>query len=299
MSITLTCALQDVPAGEVVMSDVLFGDVIGCHGQSNMQFGLSNDMNASATCAEAIKYPHIRTLGANSRADWAIPSNSTVCLPGALPGGGWSFQEFSAVCWYTGRALFEKLQGKVPIGLVAAEVGGTPVETWSGPDARKHCDQTQVVDRVGTLWTSMIVPLLDMKMSAQIWYQGENNVAAPFGGGCCIIGCPLRPSPPRTPGANGCRESCKASAKKCADFYGCQVFDRMISFVPQILLAQQKISISHTRARSPSFCTVPCDDHRLACEVERRCERQHHGETDRPAAVCFCSARAVHRPADD
>ena len=140
-------------------------------------------------------------------------------------GGGWSFQEFSAVCWYTGRALFEKLQGKVPIGLVAAEVGGTPVEAWSGPDARKHCDQTQVVDRVGTLWTSMIVPLLDMKMSAQIWYQGENNVAGPFGGGCCIIGCPLRPSPPRTPGANGCFEPCKASANKCADFYGCQVFD--------------------------------------------------------------------------
>jgi sialate O-acetylesterase len=228
VSIALTCALKGVRTGalQVTMADVLFGDVIGCHGQSNMQFGLSNDMNATASCAEAVKYPLIRTLGANSHEDWSVPSNlvngtTPVCEPGR-------FQEFSAVCWYTGRALFEKLQGTVPIGLVAAEVGGTPVEAWSGPGARKHCDQTQVVDRVGTLWASFIVPLLDMKMSAQIWYQGENNVAAPGGGGCCIIGCPLDPTPPRTPGANGCRESCQASAAKCADFYGCQ-FPAMIT----------------------------------------------------------------------
>ena len=222
VSIVLSCAQQGVPTAFVTMADVLFGDVIGCHGQSNMQFGLSDDMNATTSCAEAIKYPHIRTLGANAHQDWALPSNSTVCQPGT------GFEEFSAVCWYTGRALFERLQGEVPIGLVAAEVGGTPVEAWSGPDARRHCDQTQVIDRVGTLWTSMIVPLLDMKLSAQVWYQGENNVASPGGGGCCIIGCPLDPTPPRTPGANGCRESCPASATKCADFYGCQ-FPAMIT----------------------------------------------------------------------
>lgn len=102
-----------------------------------MQFGLSDDMNASTVCAEASNYPHIRTIGANAHEDWSIPSNKTVCEPGR-------FQEFSAVCWYTGRTLFEKLGGKVPVGLVAAEVGGTPVEAWSGPDALKQCDQTQV-----------------------------------------------------------------------------------------------------------------------------------------------------------
>jgi sialate O-acetylesterase len=219
VSVVLGCALHGVHTGTVTMSDVLFGDVVGCHGQSNMQFGLSNDMNASTSCAEAIKYPHIRTWHPNG--DWSIPNNSTVCVAGR-------FQQFSAVCWYTGRALFEKLGGAVPIGLVAAEVGGTPVEAWSGPDARKHCDQTQVVDRVGTLWSSMIVPLLDMAMSAQIWYQGENNVGGPGGGGCCIIGCPLHPTPPRTPGKNNCAEPCQASAAKCADFYGCQ-FPAMIT----------------------------------------------------------------------
>lgn len=213
--IRLSCA-GAVPA-EVVANGVLFGDVYGCHGQSNMQFGLSDDMNATTQCLETKNYPHIRFSAYAAHGDWSVPSNATACHYGR-------FQPFSAVCWYFGVDLFTKLGGQVPIGLVASEVGGTPVEAWSGPDALAKCNQTQVTDRVSTLWTKLIVPLLNMQMSGWVWYQGENNVGGSSrgGAGCCAIGCPSS-----WKGRNACSDRCNASATLCAGYYGCQ-FPAMI-----------------------------------------------------------------------
>ena len=206
-------------------TDILFGDVYGCHGQSNMQFGLFNDMNASTQCLETVKFPLIRFTAYAANQDWSVPSNATACVEGR-------FKPFSAVCWYFGRDMYELLNSNsgagtsVPVGLVASEVGGTPVEAWSGPDALSRCNQTQVVDRVGTLWTSLIVPLLPMQMSAHVWYQGENNVAAGStgGAGCCSIGI-------EGPGVNACANRgpayVPADPQLCADYYGCQ-FPAMI-----------------------------------------------------------------------
>jgi len=88
------------------------------------------------------RYPHIRFISHAENQDWFIPSADNVCQ-------GEFTTPFSAVCWYFGRNLFAQLGGDVPIGLVASQVGGTPVESWSGPDALAQCNQTQVVDRVG------------------------------------------------------------------------------------------------------------------------------------------------------
>merc|ERR1712190_30895 len=37
---------------------------------------------------------------------------------------------FSAVCWYTGKSHFERMGGAVPVGLIEAAVGGSPIEFW-------------------------------------------------------------------------------------------------------------------------------------------------------------------------
>jgi len=54
---------------------------------------------------------------------------------GSIGHGDWSY--FSATCWFFGRNLYDSL--KYPIGLVATDWGGTPVEAWSSPDALKKC----------------------------------------------------------------------------------------------------------------------------------------------------------------
>ena len=45
---------------------------------------------------------------------------------------------FSAVCWYTGKAVFERLGGKVPIGLIQGANGGTAIEVVSLLDFVPH-----------------------------------------------------------------------------------------------------------------------------------------------------------------
>lgn len=55
-----------------------------------------------------------------------------------VDGGNWKY--FSAVCWFYGKNLYDQL--KRPIGLIATDWGGTPIEAWSSPDALQKCNIT-------------------------------------------------------------------------------------------------------------------------------------------------------------
>ena len=90
-----------------VLEDVLWGDVWGCHGQSNMVFGLHQDMNAASECAAANAFPHIRVMTLTQSQPWSVASCETVCKTG-------TFHPFSAVCWYFGKNLYESMNGSVP-----------------------------------------------------------------------------------------------------------------------------------------------------------------------------------------
>jgi len=96
------------------------------------------------------------------------------------------------VCYFFGRETYKALGGKVPIGLVASNWGGTPVEAWSSPDALAKCDDVSapaLFDDLGAglagpsgrsvLYNGMIAPLLPMRFAGEIWYQGESNAGDP------------------------------------------------------------------------------------------------------------------------
>jgi len=195
------------------LTDVLFGDVWGCHGQSNMVFGLGQDINAATECPNTINFPNIRHISYVGDKDWKVPSQATTCT-------GKGFAPFSAVCWYFGKDVFESLNKTVPVGLIMSAVGGTAIERWSSPDAISKCNQTGVVMQSG-LYDDYILPILSMQLSGWTWYQAESNVA-------CSTSWKWMP------GLNcgiGCSESnrvCNASQVGCADFYSCQ-FPAMIT----------------------------------------------------------------------
>jgi|EP01047_Picozoa_sp_COSAG01_P036635 hypothetical protein len=81
---TLTPTEIKVSSGgtDITLTNVLFGEVILCSGQSNMEFVLSSAVNASAEIAAADGYPHIRVVdGPQQNADrlpLPPPANASV-----------------------------------------------------------------------------------------------------------------------------------------------------------------------------------------------------------------------------
>jgi sialate O-acetylesterase len=184
-SISTTLTFTSINTGESIsISDVLFGDVHICGGQSNMQFTVSQGLNATAEIAAADAYSLIRvfTVGQKTTSftplrelgsiqqPWSIASSHTI--------GGAAFQYFSAVCWLTYRSVFDALGGSVPQGLISVNWGGTQIEQFVPPAVLSFCNCTKPAYGLSKRWNAMISPFTvgPMSMRTALWYQGEANV---------------------------------------------------------------------------------------------------------------------------
>lgn len=111
----------------VVIRDVLVGEVWVASGQSNMDYTLSRDANASAEIAAA-NVPEIRlfhvplTLSTEPRAD--VDAVWQRCTPETVT-------SFSAVAYSFGRDLHRALG--VPVGIIQTTWSGTGAELWTDP----------------------------------------------------------------------------------------------------------------------------------------------------------------------
>jgi sialate O-acetylesterase len=168
------------------LSDVLFGDVYVCGGQSNMQFSLGGNENISFYKKEADQYPNIRLFTVGQKTSSKVPlmdlhtveQNWTRAAANTVTDGS-AFNYFSAVCWFFGKNLYDGLGGSVPIGLVNDNWGGTRVEQWTPPETTAHCGHLSS----GELYNAMIVPYSvgPMAVSGFTWYQGESDLAPAYG----------------------------------------------------------------------------------------------------------------------
>ncbi|KAA6456256.1 sialate O-acetylesterase [Acidobacteria bacterium AB60] len=112
-------------AGEVVIHDILVGDVWIASGQSNMEFPLSRAASAPPDLPHADN-PRIRLMIVDKKAaDYAEND---------LPTKGWAAstpetaKDFSAVAWYFAREI--EAREHVPVGVVDSTWGGTVAEAW-------------------------------------------------------------------------------------------------------------------------------------------------------------------------
>jgi hypothetical protein len=207
-NITVSCADCDTNASTAVLSRVLFGEVIICSGQSNMELPLQNTFswwtdfehtdiwskaNSKPYISNDTDYP-IRTLQlghnvqlrenltfASPMPSWTIPSYDAL-------------KSFSATCWYTARAMYnlQPAANKTPFGLIEASWGGTIIEAWIPIEDQYVCTNRYCEDYVdgnglavgkcnrshttvpneqpGSLWNGEIAPLANMTINGVIWY---------------------------------------------------------------------------------------------------------------------------------
>jgi len=122
-------------SNKITLKDILIGDVWICSGQSNMVHQMNiHDVTYAKDIAEA-NYPQIRHF-------W-IPTLTSMEEPKEdLPAGYWKsaigddVRPFSAVAYFFARKIYEKYH--VPIGLINASVGGTPIEAWISEEGLKE-----------------------------------------------------------------------------------------------------------------------------------------------------------------
>lgn len=172
-----------------LLKDIMIGEVWVCSGQSNMQMPFrgynsqpvigSNDYIAHGHTNNIRLFTVKRKLSVTPLDDcegkWSVSNPEDVA-------------NFSAVAYVFGKYIQEVLD--VPVGLIHASWGGTPVEAWTDAEnllsAFKEFDLTilNTPDKVKSktptvLFNGMIHPIVNYSIRGVIWYQGEANRKKP------------------------------------------------------------------------------------------------------------------------
>ena len=185
---------------------VLVGEVWFCSGQSNVELPLvggsprfrdgKGAMRAQMTDKPLVRFCCHSTYKASAeprrecrwKSEWRPFTPENLQKP-----------SFSAMGVYFALELFSALD--VPIGIVGAWWGGTPIEAWTPAEGLASVPETAALaevevkgtpdfpgeggfgnwkraqDQPRVLWNDMLAPLAPYAMRGFIWYQGENNVA--------------------------------------------------------------------------------------------------------------------------
>eukprot|EP00038_Savillea_parva_P008384 m.176574 g.176574 ORF g.176574 m.176574 type:complete len:812 (-) comp14199_c0_seq1:171-2606(-) len=186
------------------ISNVVFGDMWYCSGQSNMWLPVDHSFSRNDTVAaiQAGKYTNIRGMFGGSanhpdggtswvpggrgygRSDgdspWMTAAQAIATGSSAGNGGSYPLFKMGASCWYFGQRLSE-LGVTVPIGLVDTAIGGQRIEEYMENTTIAVC-QNRSSENIpwwdGELYATQVIPFVDMTVKGWVWYQGENNMGA-------------------------------------------------------------------------------------------------------------------------
>lgn len=127
---------------EIIIKNILFGDVWICSGQSNMVIPMERVKEKYPDEIENANYPEIR--------NFFIPTLTNLEKPVAdLPSGNWILANpkdvlrFSAIAYFFAKKIYEKYH--VPIGIINSSVGGTPIQAWISEQGFKEFPQIKEI----------------------------------------------------------------------------------------------------------------------------------------------------------
>ncbi len=169
----------------IVFNNVLVGDVWLCGGQSNMDYDMSVYMRWPGEIGAA--YTSIATNSPTYRNLHVVLMKKAAALPDQTDDvpiedddvfqGKWQTcsQQVTARMSATGFVFAQRLQAhlEIPIGLIDANKGGSPVHTWYAPESLRILDAPR--DSMRNMYNAMIRTYRDFPIRGVIWYQGESN----------------------------------------------------------------------------------------------------------------------------
>lgn len=119
---------------QIVLDNILFGDVWVCSGQSNMELTMERVKDTYPLEIKQANNPNIRQFLVPDKYAFSKEFDD-------LDDGNWievnesSIYQFSAVAYFFAKDLYETQN--VPIGLINSALGGSPVESWMSEGALK------------------------------------------------------------------------------------------------------------------------------------------------------------------
>ncbi|WP_369765457.1 sialate O-acetylesterase [Flavobacterium sp. WC2429] len=170
---------------EIVLKNILIGEVWICSGQSNMEMSAAWGIENGDEAVKKAMNPNIRFFSIPKLTATApqnnVSGNWTECTPETM-------KNFSATGYFFAKRLQEDLKN-VPIGLISSNWGGTPAEIWTPEEviqkdavllesAKTRKEETYGPNQPGRAFNAMIYPLAGFKIAGVIWYQGESNVGS-------------------------------------------------------------------------------------------------------------------------
>ncbi len=206
---SLQMTISGTKSQQILLENILVGEVWVCSGQSNMQWSMSQTHSPVPEIQRA-NYPGIRLFyvprKTSTKPQNDVDAEWEICTPETNG-------PFSAVGYYFGREIHREMD--VPVGLINSNWGGTRIEPWT-PGLKKEAIEEDYrsslkdalpkiedwIKKAGqalkndtyihpspplpihphqnnrtptVLYNAMIHPLIRFSIRGAIWYQGEAN----------------------------------------------------------------------------------------------------------------------------
>ena len=124
--------MEVTASNQIILKNILIGDVWICSGQSNMVLPMNRVRDLYEDDIAESENPHIRHFWVPMKYNFITPQED-------IHSGTWGSANpknvlyFSATAYFFAKSLYEKYH--VPIGLINAGIGGTPITAWLSENA--------------------------------------------------------------------------------------------------------------------------------------------------------------------
>ncbi|WP_111709605.1 sialate O-acetylesterase [Lutibacter citreus] len=172
-------------ASDILLENILFGEVWLCSGQSNMEQPISgyngqpifgSNMATTKSNNKNLRFFSVHKIASKT------PLEKIEKFSGWEQSSPQSVSKFSAIAYFFGKQLQEVLD--CPVGMIHTSWGGSTVQAWMSKEVFNSYKEVNL-DNVNlkkrpqyiptVLYNSMINPLIPYTIKGALWYQGESN----------------------------------------------------------------------------------------------------------------------------